>query len=333
MNAHIGDSQELHGHRWDDTRDAADSSVIDLTTLMVKSQKGKSPPSLFTITVTDQGQPYPLYINKPEYLPELVPRQMGISLASVQRLKKFYTGPRDMEECIDAGISAGISSRTSIPRTIKWIPPQAGHASNPQHLSASSSREALSPNDCQLCASGSTHSIDIEVEPPSRDSRPQSTSDHSNGHIMGFLNPNHTPTILPLEPPEHRPMIPAIPMDSRPSPQFHALPQCRRDERLGNAAALPATTTLPGPGPQQASGFGAPRTPTLALPDTLKSGSQLPSSRVERQRQQRLLGFDFLVFDVLIEVWKPVTWKPSKRAVQQYRILRLSHRLALLVGL
>ncbi len=38
----------------------------------------------------------------------------------------------------------------------------------PQQLSASSSRETLSPNDGQLCrsASDSTHNIDIRVEPP-----------------------------------------------------------------------------------------------------------------------------------------------------------------------
>ncbi len=30
---------------------------------------------------------------------------------------------------------------------------------------------------------------------------------------MGFLSPNNTPTILPPEPPEHPPVIPAVPMD------------------------------------------------------------------------------------------------------------------------
>ncbi len=98
-------------------------------------------------------------------------------------------------------------------------------------LSASSSR----PNDSQLrrSASGSTHNIDIEVEPPVcpfplshsyahltlRQSHPQFTSDRSNSHALGFLSPNHTPAILvpPPEPPEHRPVIPAIPMDNGPS--------------------------------------------------------------------------------------------------------------------
>ncbi len=34
---------------------------------------------------------------------------------------------------------------------------------------------------------------------------------------MGFLSPNNTPTILPPEPPEHPPVIPAVPMDHGPS--------------------------------------------------------------------------------------------------------------------
>lgn len=164
----------------------------------------------------------------------------------------------------------------------------------PQQLSASSSRETLSPNDGHLrrSASGSTHSIEIDVEPPSR---PQSTSDRSNSHALGFLSPNHTPTILPPEPSEHRPVIPAIPIDNGPSteppPGFtpypsvvvsgpHDSPETPKmipsagwgmndwgnpptsaagSPWGGSTSALPAATTSAGPGPPQAS---APWTPT-----------------------------------------------------------------------
>ncbi|SJL04802.1 uncharacterized protein ARMOST_08173 [Armillaria ostoyae] len=101
----------------------------------------------------------------------------------------------------------------------------------PQQLSASSSRETLSPNDNQLfrSANGSTHSIYIEVEPPKEDltirdasqalafqrtitrstfttqSRPQSTSDRSNSHALGFCVQNIR---LPhyRQNPEYRPL-------------------------------------------------------------------------------------------------------------------------------
>ncbi|PBK83084.1 hypothetical protein ARMGADRAFT_1019248 [Armillaria gallica] len=167
----------------------------------------------------------------------------------------------------------------------------------PRQLSASSSRETLSPNDGQLrrSASRSTHSIDIEVEPPSR---PQSTSERSTGHTMGFLSPNNTPTILPPEPPEHPPVIPVVPMDHGPSTEppsgympYPSVVISGPDESPetpkmipsagwgmndwgnpptsaaaspwgGSTSALPAATTSADPGPPQASGFGAPRTPT-----------------------------------------------------------------------
>ncbi|KAK0458584.1 uncharacterized protein EV420DRAFT_366629 [Desarmillaria tabescens] len=171
----------------------------------------------------------------------------------------------------------------------------------PQQLSASSSRETLSPNDGQLrrTSSRSTHSIDIEVEPPSR---PQSASDHPNDRgNMELLSPNHTPTILPPEPPEHRPVVPTIPMDNGPgtshsnppgfmsypsvvvsgpddSPETPKMvpsagwgmndwgkpPSAAGSPWGGSTSALPAATTSADPDPQQASGFGAPRTPRAA---------------------------------------------------------------------
>ncbi|PBK83092.1 hypothetical protein ARMGADRAFT_1137519 [Armillaria gallica] len=80
----------------------------------------------------------------------------------------------------------------------------------PQQFSASSSQEMLSPNDGQLLrsASGSIHSVDIEVEPPG-------TNDWGNPFTSAAGSPW--------------------------------------------GGSLPAATTL---GPQQASGFGAPRTST-----------------------------------------------------------------------
>ncbi|KAK0210199.1 hypothetical protein DFS33DRAFT_268240 [Desarmillaria ectypa] len=169
-----------------------------------------------------------------------------------------------------------------------------------QQLSASSSRETLSPNDGQLrrSSSHSTHSIDIAVEPPSR---PQSTSDRSNGQAIGFLSPNHTPTILPPEPPEPHPVVPTIPMNNEPStnpsnplgfmsypsvvvsgpddpPETPKMippagwgmsdwgkpPSTAGSPWGGSTSGLPAATTSADPGPQQASGFSAPRTPRAA---------------------------------------------------------------------
>ncbi|SJL04796.1 uncharacterized protein ARMOST_08166 [Armillaria ostoyae] len=168
----------------------------------------------------------------------------------------------------------------------------------PQRLSASSSRETLSPNDGQLRRSvsgSSTHSIDIEVEPPL---------------CPGIVNPNHAPTIPPLQPPEYLPMIPAIPMDNRPStePPLGFMPypsvvvsgpdECPETPKMipsagwgmndwgnpptsaagspwgGSTSALPAATMSADPGPPQASGFGAPRTPTPRT--TYKSMSTPP---------------------------------------------------------
>ncbi|KAG7453073.1 uncharacterized protein BT62DRAFT_1070757 [Guyanagaster necrorhizus] len=170
----------------------------------------------------------------------------------------------------------------------------------PQPPSASSSRETLSPNDIGLhrrSSSGSTHSIDIEVQPPSR---PSSSPDRSDGQTLGFLSPNHTPTILPPEPSEPSPVVPVILIDNgsstEPPPGFMPYPSVISgpDESPetpkmvpstgwgmndwgkppsaagspwgGSTSALPAATTAASadPGPQQASEFSAPRTPRAA---------------------------------------------------------------------
>ncbi|KAK0442877.1 hypothetical protein EV421DRAFT_1903852 [Armillaria borealis] len=154
---------------------------------------------------------------------------------------------------------------------------------NPQQLSASSSRETLSPNDGQLrrSASGSTHSIDIEVEPLTN----------------RFLSPNRTPTILPPEPPDTEPPPGFMPYPSvfvsRPdkspeTPKTIPSADWGMDEwgnpptRAagspwgGSTSALPAAPTSADPSPTQASisGFDASRTPTPRT--TYESMSTLP---------------------------------------------------------
>ncbi|KAK0442823.1 hypothetical protein EV421DRAFT_1903805 [Armillaria borealis] len=120
-----------------------------------------------------------------------------------------------------------------------------------------------------MMASGSTHSIDIEVEPLTN----------------RFLSPNHMPTILPLEPPDTEPPPGFMPYPSvfvsRPdkSPETPKTipsagwgmdewgnpPTCAAGSPWGGStSALPAAPTSADPSPTQASisGFDASRTPT-----------------------------------------------------------------------
>ncbi|KAF9045823.1 hypothetical protein BDZ89DRAFT_1155504 [Hymenopellis radicata] len=74
------------------------------------------------------------------------------------------------------------------------------------HSASSSQGNSLQRRSSNGSHSNSTHSIEFNIEPPSR---PPSTSiDPSTSQASGFLSPNHTPQALPLERPEQGPVIP-----------------------------------------------------------------------------------------------------------------------------